>query len=106
MIACIDIDGTIDKFPELYDLLRKEYTIVFLTTKRASQSERAKQLKGLGILRGYTIHIVDGSSPDWIGYNKAMYCKDNNVDLVIENSQLNASYIREYSQKTKILLLY
>lgn len=105
MKIAIDIDGTIDQFPSLFDLLQGN-TIIFLTTKRMTERERKEQLQALGIVRGYTIDIVDGSRPDWIGYNKAQYCKDNSIDLVIENSQLNTSYIKEYSPKTKILVLY
>lgn len=100
----IDIDGTIDTTKHLWELV-KAHEVYFITTPRYSRSERVKQLKKLGIEGYKDIIIIEGVSPDWIGFNKAKWIKEHNIDMVFENSTNNLYYIKTSNPDVDCFLL-
>ena len=107
MRICVDVDGTIDKVKHLYPLLKATNAeIYFLTTKRKTKHERIQQLKELGINEYKDIVIVEGASHQWVAYHKALFCKENNINIVFENNSLNISYIKSENPLIDCWLLY
>ena len=108
MKIAIDIDHTITANPEFFRLfienqLRAGNEIHVLTGRLShreadivSPDERVEQLRRLGITT-YTrlVQITRKAQYPDIGTGKGEYCRDNAIDMIIED---DLSYIREISR--------
>lgn len=103
MRIAIDIDGTIDTSKYLPELLEHN-EVYFLTTRRKTKEEREKQLQDLGIANYRDIVIVEGSVPNWIAWNKAIWIKENNIDVVFDNDVYNVSVIKQECPDVEVFL--
>ena len=107
MKIAIDIDGTITANPRFFRLfiesqLKAGNEVHILTGRvagtegdRESPPDRVEQLAKLGIF-AYTrlVQVTRMSQYPDIGIGKGVYCRENAIDMIIEDDEL---YVREIS---------
>lgn len=100
-----DIDGTVDENPPVYQSLMSAlkaagHQVIILTgcsAKHPTQqdvNEKTGYLKQIGLGCAYDRIVVFGDPPHKA---KAKWIRDNNVDLLVDNSVKNAQLAAKYT---------
>jgi hypothetical protein len=114
----VDIDHTITANPEFFKLfienqLQAGNEIHVLTGRLSSREEnavnpadRVEQLRRLGITKYTTLVQITRQAqyPD-IGIGKGEYCRDHNIDMIMEDDTLYIGEISRISPRTQAFLI-
>lgn len=121
MRIAIDIDGVVDTIPELLSFVSSKMPntwIVILTSRSPDSEVVAKSLEEIRKAKikyddYYFLPEVDSRCDkdfpkelDWFQkhiWQKAEYCKANNIDLMFEDCSKTIALIKKYSPMTTIL---
>lgn len=112
----IDLDGTLDKYPEKFELLIYEWirqgnevhVITGTLNKQLHKAEEGKnkKLKRLNLdIKGIFLTVVRGKTIKEVGKRKGLYCREQMIDMMIEDTELYLEEIKNYSPYTLCLLL-
>ena len=121
MQIAIDIDGTITRYPlifnELICLFRAgAHCVVILTgaavpnpasvDRAALHTGRLLQLSPLLQEPIPPIEICVGRDPTEVADLKARFCLDHSIDLLIDDSKIYCDWVRSISPRTAVLMVY
>lgn len=113
MMVGIDFDGTITRYPEALkkianDIMRDGLNVVVILTAAAGELlmcdrpvEVRRRVNRLGWQDGVhycEIHCCEG-------HEKGKYCKENNIDLMIDDSREYLDRVKRESPSTICLLI-
>jgi hypothetical protein len=116
MRIAVDIDGTLSREPDnirelMKNLMHGRNRVIVLTGclyDQPSEEERIKQLEGFGVRKGvhYTELIrVPGFTHKQVSYGKATYCRDTQIDIILEDDDEYISDINQMSPRTTCFLI-
>ena len=118
MFAAIDIDGTVSRHPAVLDIIAnaKLESSVFLTghsnenpataDKTQLLAGRIQQLAALGITTHLPIIICVGRNSTEVAEQKGIFCRDNKVELFIDDSINYCEAVRRLSPNTAIFHVF
>lgn len=115
MLIAIDVDGVLSRDTVQLAMLMKaikrdENKIVILTgslSGHPTYDERLKQITDLGITADLynELKIVDGQDQYAVALKKAVFCREEAVDMIFEDTDLYILKINEISPKTSTWLI-
>ena len=110
----IDLDGTIDKYPDKFrmiiDELRGQGNYIYCITGTlnsdidAALKGKVHKLDSLNIEIDETV-VVRGKDVKEVARRKAIFCREKNIIMMIEDTELYLEEIKKYSPGTLGLLL-
>jgi len=111
MKIAFDIDGTITEVPKQMKLMMDLCHSVILTgslNPNATIDGRLEQLSKYGINKEDFDEIVQciGADVTEVAKKKAEYCRDNNIDLIFEDTPLYTYWISKISPNTACFLIH
>lgn len=122
MKIAIDIDGTLSRYPERLSSLAKSivsmggYACLLTGHSRPDpstanseelQAGRKAQIESLGIGDlDAPIHICVGRNSREVAHQKGEFCRDNQIDIFIDDSKDYCEAVRRLSPNTTILWVW
>jgi len=109
----IDLDGTIDKYPDKFrmiiDELRRQGNYIYCITGTLGDinvvfKKKGHKLDSLNIKVDELV-VVRGKDVKEVARRKAMFCREKRVNVMIEDTELYLEEIKKYSPGTLGLLL-
>lgn len=117
MVFCFDIDGTIsarqEVFREIMRSLRNSGHTVYALTgtvigfNQTGEEYRIDQLRSHGLEKGVDyddVVVCVGTSPEVVGEMKGEFCRDKEVALLVEDTDIYIASVNKHT-KNKTLCL-
>lgn len=105
-----DLDETLDYGTALARLcnmlVEPAYVIVLSARTQTDPTVAAKfeKVKRLGIrAEELHLHVVQGETNEARAYAKAVYCRDHQIDLFIDNNRVYCDHVKTMSPHTTVL---
>jgi hypothetical protein len=108
-----DLDETLDHGTALARLCNavnrscSEVEVIVLSARMMNEAtvrEKFSKVERLGIaIHPKQLHVVHGETNEARAYAKAIFCRDNQIDLFIDNNRVYCDHVRTMSPNTTVL---
>jgi UDP-N-acetylglucosamine 2-epimerase len=105
-----DLDQTLDygtALARLFNTLNPHVELIVLSARTSTDptvADKLKKVEGLGIvIKPEQLHVVLGETNEARAYAKAVYCRDQQIDIFIDNNRSYCDLVKSVSPRTTIL---
>jgi hypothetical protein len=105
-----DLDETLDfgtAVARLCNMVSPLAQVTVLSARTSTDptvADKLEKLKRLGIAtESIHLHVVHGETNEARAYRKAEYCRDNEIDLFIDNNRVYCDHVKAMSPHTTVL---
>jgi hypothetical protein len=105
-----DLDETLDHgtaVARLFNTLNPMVECIVLSARTRTDptvADKLAKVEGLGIrINPVQLHVVQGETNEARAYAKAVFCRDNQIDLFIDNNRVYCDHVRALSPNTTVL---
>lgn len=105
-----DLDETLDygtALARLFNMLNPHAELIVLSARTLTDptvADKFKKCEGLGlVIRPEQLHVVQGETNEARAYAKAIFCRDQEIDVFIDNNRSYCDHVRAISPRTTVL---